>query len=188
MNPKDFDALIAHELNSLSICDRERTMEEIHGIHARDVTMAEERTDVDDVLRQLQMEIDNIAEKDAYNAAVLMGSRYVFHRTFRLKFVRAEQYDLPRAAVRMINYLDFARELYGPAVLTRPIRWSDLSDNAQSIVVDGSMQVLPERDPAGRRVVHMSGDVGLKCSVREKVRGEWYSTKQDICVGPFRRR
>jgi hypothetical protein len=172
MNPKEVDALLSQELNQLSLKDREKTMEEIHGIHALSVAQTETKMKIDVVLQQLQEEIDNIKneEKDAYNEAIENKSRYVMGQKFRLKFVRAEEYNVKKAARRMVDFLEFVKELYGPQVLMRPIRYTDLSDNAQTILQDGSMQILPERDPSGRRVALMSGDVGLKFSIVDRVR------------------
>jgi hypothetical protein len=171
MNPKEVDALLSQELNQLSLKDREKTMEEIHGIHKRSVAQTETNMKIDVVLQQLQEEIDNLNEgKDAYHEAIENKSRYVMDWKFRLKFVRAEEYNMKKAARRMVNFLEFIKELYGPRVLMRPIRYKDLSDNAQTILQDGSMQILPERDPSGRRVALMSGDVGLKFSIVDRVR------------------
>ncbi|KAL3909637.1 MAG: hypothetical protein SGILL_008008 [Bacillariaceae sp.] len=175
--PSEMDALLTNELNQLSLNDREKAMEEIHGVHARDVERAEEETHLQQSLDQLQVQLDMILDNDlrqGYDAAVALNSTYIFQRKFRLMFIRAEQYDASKAAIRLLSFLNFMRELFGDCALMRPIRLDDLSDNAQAILAHGGLQILPARDSAGRRIVVALADSGAGFSHTNRARMSMY--------------
>ncbi|KAG7340777.1 hypothetical protein IV203_024320 [Nitzschia inconspicua] len=169
LKASEMDALLTKELNQLSMNDRELTMEEIHGAHANKVKRMEESR-LDSVLEQLQIELDAIQDerRRAYNIALGMNSTYVIERKFRTTFFRAESYDAKKAAIRMLHFLTYAREKFGENALLRPIRWDDMSDKAMAILEEGSMQILPARDNAGRLVLSLIADAGTGCPLVDR--------------------
>ena len=52
---------------------------------------------------------------------------YVNDDAFRLRFLRAELFDVHLTAIRIVKYLDFVLELFGPYALERPIELSDFT-------------------------------------------------------------
>ena len=155
VNPEDVDTLLAHEMNEMSKQEREQAYDRIHGI--RPVPSDEEQR-VQAALLQMQTEIDCIHEKPAYNEALRMGSAYIFDQKFRKRFLWAEDLDPTKAAMRMIKFLQYSSEVYGPEVLMRPIRYSDLTPGAVSYFKSGSGLMLPARDTSGRRVLCIAKD------------------------------
>ena len=155
VDPKDVDSLLAHELNEMTVQEREQAYDRLHGIRA---VPDDEEQRVQAALIQMQIEVDNIQEKPAYNQALRIGSTYVFDQKFRRRFLWAEDLDPRKAAMRMIRFLQYASEAYGPKALLRPIRYSDLPPGAVSYFKSGSGLVLPARDPSGRRVLCIAKD------------------------------
>jgi hypothetical protein len=189
VNPSEVDALLAQELNQLSLQDRERTMEEIHGVYyecchnsnhaysSRRSIYATNPTEEEQYLKeglvQLQKELDMMERNEtteSYEMALQRNSPLLQSEEFRIRFLFAEDHDPEKAAVRMVNYFDVANELYGSDALMRPITWNDLSENALQIMMTGCIQVAPFRDAAGRRMAVLVKDVGPGFSYRDRVR------------------
>ncbi|KAL3906343.1 MAG: hypothetical protein SGILL_009308, partial [Bacillariaceae sp.] len=163
VNPSEVDALLAQELNQLSLKDRERTMEEIHGVYdycrnpshdhynnhkddsgrklpsSPSSATADEKERLEEGLRQLQIELDETEcdNKECYELALQQQSPLLSNKKFRIKFLYAEDHDPQKAALRLINYFDVATELYGDAALMRPITWNDLSVQAMQLMRSG---------------------------------------------------
>ena len=78
---------------------------------------------------------------------------YIFHRDFRLKFLRADFYDPKKAAHRYLRCLEGLLKYFGSYALQRPLMYADLGKEAQSAARAGYVQILPSRDRAGRLVV-----------------------------------
>jgi hypothetical protein len=147
--PEDVDALLAQELNQMSFEERELVYEEIHGVE----TLIEETPDfVYAKLDALELEIQRINEKPAYELAEQMSREYVTDSKFRLMFLRAERFDERLAAMRLVKFMDGKLEFFGSETLTRPVYMSDLSKEELAIVKSGRLQVLPARDRSGRCV------------------------------------
>ena len=52
---------------------------------------------------------------------------YINTNEFRLRFLRCELFDVKKAAIRLIKWLDLAIELFGIYILERPIKLSDFN-------------------------------------------------------------
>ena len=78
---------------------------------------------------------------------------------YRLRFLRVELFDIPKAVHRFLSYLNICYEYWGEVVLARPIQITDIMKNKdqRKYFKKGHHQILPFRDRSGRRV-HL--DVG----------------------------
>eukprot|EP00537_Pseudo-nitzschia_pungens_P010782 CAMPEP_0172385840 /NCGR_PEP_ID=MMETSP1061-20121228/3452_1 /TAXON_ID=37318 /ORGANISM="Pseudo-nitzschia pungens, Strain cf. pungens" /LENGTH=554 /DNA_ID=CAMNT_0013114997 /DNA_START=285 /DNA_END=1952 /DNA_ORIENTATION=+ len=90
------------------------------------------------------------------------GSAYVNCMEFRLRFLRCEDFDAKKAAIRMMKYLNLVYELFGYFALFRPIKLSDFTRRELKILQSGWLQVLPYRDRSGRRVLVWVGKMGFE--------------------------
>jgi hypothetical protein len=70
----------------------------------------------------------------------------VEQREFRLSFLRAERYDIKKAATRVIDYFEEKRRLFGVDNLTTKIKLKELDAESKDCLESGQMQLLPERD------------------------------------------
>jgi hypothetical protein len=125
---------------------------------------------IEEALTKMQQEIiANIAIKEAYDEAVRRDSRYIHYREFRLKFLRANMFHIPKAARSFVKYLDLLLKYYGPDALMRPLYFSDLRQAELDLLRAGHMQLLPTRDRSGRRVLNVFGAYREEHTVFSKV-------------------
>ena len=94
---------------------------------------------------------------------------YVNDRNFRLRFLRSELFNVEKAALRIMKYLDVALAVCGEAVLKRHIRLDDFTKHEMKVVRSGCIQLLPYRDRAGRPILAFVGDVSFSAKTVLKV-------------------
>ena len=101
---------------------------------------------------------------------------YALSDGFRLKFLRAELFDVKKAATRYLKCIDFLVAYFGLVALERPLYLKDLDKDEQKLIREGRCQLMPSRDRLGRRIVVFQGAVGKGYSHHNTVR---------ICGVPF---
>lgn len=160
------DSLMASELNSLSLNERMKHVEQLHCI-VNDV--AEETPEqVETAIEGLQTELCMIREKDAYNRALQLNRDYVEDTKFRLMFLRADRFNPKKAAERLVLFMEKKRQFFGEDSMVRGITLNDMTPDDLDGIKAGYMQTLPVRDRAGRLVVldtHMVGPKSYKSDI-----------------------
>jgi hypothetical protein len=148
--PEATSAMLAKEMNLLSVEEREKVLEDVHGI-ARAV---DEPLDyVKNSLVLLEEELSKIARnKVAFDLAKFQSKEYVSSEKLRLMFLRAESFNAYKAASRMVSFFDEKYKLFGADKLTKDIGLADLDPDDIAALETGFYQVLPEKDCAGRKV------------------------------------
>jgi hypothetical protein len=136
-NPAETSALLAKEMNDLSIEEREKVLEDVHGV-ARVV----------DEPAKLPMH-------SCYNLAQSLDKQYIESDKLRLLFLRATSFEPYPAACRMESFLEQKLELFGREKLTRTIAYDDLDPDDVETLEHGMFQQLGERDHAGRKIIAM---------------------------------
>ena len=148
---KDIDSFLSKEMASLSFQQRNLMQEEFHGVASMEVEETPEL--IHSSLQKLEEEIQKIPDKPAYDKALeLDGGNYVKGQDFRLMFLRAVLFDIPKAAKRLVAYTRLLFKYYGEKGLQRPLRYDDLSREEQGLIRAGYMQVVPQRDRSGRSI------------------------------------
>jgi hypothetical protein len=152
----DADMLFVKELNDLSLAERERVYEEIHGVAS---AIDESSPDfVSQKLEELEQELQKMSRKrvngSGYHMAHFLAPQYVKNRDFRLMFLRADHFSAPAAAKRLELHFDWKLKLFGIEKLCKDITWGDLSEDDQAATMSGFVQCLPSwKDRSGRRVI-----------------------------------
>lgn len=147
------DALLAYELNQLSVQERDQLNEEIHGV--LDQSQHETPELIKNSLEQMNVELSNLPDspsKKAYETALQHPESYVHTDDFRLIFLRCEFFNTRKAAERYMHYLDLINYAFGEKVLQRDIRLSDFDEESMKFVRMGYQQILPGMDRTGRRI------------------------------------
>jgi hypothetical protein len=149
-NPEATSAMLAQEMAQLSVEEREKALEDVHGIaHAVD----EPLDYVETSLVLLEEELSKITRnKVAYDLAKFQSKKYVSSEKLRLMFLRADSFDAHKAASRMVRFFDEKYELFGAEKLTKDIVLADLDPDDITVLEKGFCQVLSEKDCAGRKV------------------------------------
>jgi hypothetical protein len=154
----DVDLALAKELHRLSVQDRNKVQEEVHGVT---FAVPEETPQlIESSLQQLQLEIRKIRSKPAYEHALAsnrVDPTFIQSPEFQLRFVRAALYNVKQAAYRFTRHLNLLYEFFGEVGLQRPLRHSDLSKVEQDCIKEGRRQILPSRDRSGRLIVFEKG-------------------------------
>ena len=123
-SPEEVDTLLAKELNSLSIDERQKVLEEVHGVLQPTI---ETNEFINERLDRLDKEVTKIRKKASYDLAMFMSPAYVTNRKFRLMFLRAEtNYNPTLAAQKLINHFEYKLELFGVDNLVKDITQQDL--------------------------------------------------------------
>ena len=147
---KDFDRDLAKEMNRLCVTERERKLEEMHGV----TTVVEETPQlVSDSLQRLSSELENIPVKPAYDLALSMDRVYIESPKFRLMFLRRTEFDAPQAASRLLGFFRVQHEVWGEDKVGKEITQADMSDDDLKCLYNGHLQFLQSRDRGGRVVL-----------------------------------
>jgi hypothetical protein len=177
VDPQDSDKILAKNLIQVPMDELEFGLHELHGVsHA----IKETPELIDKCLLELEMELEKISKKAAYDLAKATSMANATNtnanananttgnanttpsssapesvgcRKFRLMFLRAERFDAKNAAARLVKYCEGKLRLFGPDKLTKRITMEDLDEDDMVTLRSGYMQLLPERDRAGRAII-----------------------------------
>lgn len=148
----DVDQLVAMQLNQMSMQERELVFYDLHGISENSKEnepgfLAERLAAVQEVLDRMPFR-----QRRSYDRALILNPHYVTNRGFRLKFLRADDYDPGNAALRITRHFETKMELFGKELLCKDITQDDLDDETLKCLYSGWVQDLLIRDRAGRVV------------------------------------
>eukprot|EP00980_Cylindrotheca_fusiformis_P031288 scaffold26125_cov162-Cylindrotheca_fusiformis.AAC.1 len=148
---RSVDEIIASELQKLSLEEREKVYEDVHGVS----DMIEETPEmIASCLEQMDHEVELSNDKDAYEQAKLQSPSFVSNRLFRLAFLRCTLFNPKRAAQRFVQYFSYKLETFGAEKLVKSrITLEDIGKDAARVLEFGTVQVLPQRDSKGRAVL-----------------------------------
>eukprot|EP00980_Cylindrotheca_fusiformis_P015326 scaffold4282_cov112-Cylindrotheca_fusiformis.AAC.9 len=147
---EEIDRMVAQAMLELSAEEREKALEEIHGV----VEVDEEDPDF---MASCLDELDNClaARKTgtAYELAEQMDYDYVSNNRFRTMFLRSTRYVPQDAAEKLIGFLDYKREMFGVEKLVHDITLDDLSPDDRALMEVGYVQFGKTHDRNGRPIL-----------------------------------
>jgi hypothetical protein len=145
------DRMIAAELNRLSLEEREKVLNDIHGLPQ---PTEETPKFIQSCFDQFDAYLFAIKHNTAYELAESISPVYVGRDEFRLLFLRACRYDPHEAANKMLKFFQLKKDLWGVDKLCHDITLDDLDEDAIETLQSGcDGQVSPVRDMAGRPIV-----------------------------------
>ncbi|KAL3916776.1 MAG: hypothetical protein SGILL_005027 [Bacillariaceae sp.] len=175
LEPDRVDADLVQQLNQMSFQERERIHEEIHGVQS--LAVQETPEFLEQKLAELDRALEYLPEKEkvAYSEAIRFGSMYVNdNEKLRIPMLRAEVFDVKKAAIRLCKFFDLAKDLHGNAALMRPVGVQDFNTEDTKLLKRGIFQALPGRDRTGRRVMGHFVDIPPEFSVRSRIKNVLY--------------
>jgi len=153
-NAESFDQALKHlteELNALSVEEREKVFDDIHG-----VSEAQEETPefVALCIEKLNAELKAVPKKrrHALDRAFFLKPNLDKDNKFKLMFLRADNYDAFKSARRMSQYFTDKLELFGEEKLVKKITLDDLTEEDMEVFNTGFFKVLDEKDSVGRTI------------------------------------
>ena len=102
-------------------------------------------------------------ETSAYHMANQMNHEYV--ERIKIFALRADDYNPEKAAERLVSFFTFKSQLFGSDKLGREILMDDLDENDKACFEQGTIQILKEKDRAGRTVIVMVGRLVAKHNI-----------------------
>lgn len=158
--PANPDTFLSNAMLNLSVQDRNEIQEEIHGVFC----MAKEETPLllKQSLLEMSIALERIpqAEKKSYirSRQLFPHTTYSIDDNWRLRMLRAEFFDVTKAAIRLCMYMDFIMEIFGQdrvELLERPIHLRDLEEDNETYryLRSGLLQLSSYRDRSGRRIM-----------------------------------
>eukprot|EP00934_Nitzschia_sp_Nitz4_P000192 Nitzschia sp. Nitz4//scaffold67_size101165//80902//82521//NITZ4_004540-RA/size101165-processed-gene-0.120-mRNA-1//-1//CDS//3329556507//192//frame0 len=146
---KDIDAMLAADLNRMSVQERNNLIEELHGVEGE---IEETPEFVEECLHMMHLELER-ARGRTYQEAMQANSDYITSRRFGLMFLRASSFDPIKAAIRMGKFLKEKKQMFGAHTLGRPLYLSDLDKDEMKALKSGLHQIFPSRNMAGKIVL-----------------------------------
>jgi hypothetical protein len=159
------EKLHGRQIYKMNTKEREAIDNEIHCVESRSVqespsmifsALHEMRKEIDENLEQ---ELEENGEgqgalfrKEAHKRGLQIHSHYIQSDEFRIRFLRAELFDVQKAAVRYFRFLDVLHSFFGDEALTRPLFLQDLTKRERQYLKNGHQQLLRSRDRSGRRI------------------------------------
>jgi hypothetical protein len=137
----------------LSLEERLSAQEDLYGVSKPNL----EESDPDKILtllHSLDTRLTAIKKRTAFETAAEMDESYISSQDFRMKFLRANRYDVESAAQQMIVFFEIKLYLFGKNNLVKDIMLDDLDDDDKDCLQNGARQVLPLNDTAGR-IIHV---------------------------------
>ena len=177
------DADLASDMNAMSVQERLAMQEEIHGVLRKsgdEGGMPEETEEF--VASRIQAMLKEVAlmspasRRLAWEKAVFFKPSLSQDRSLLLMFLRARRFQPLASAILLVNYFETKRDLFGDELLIHRIRWTDLTEEEQSMVRAGLYEVLPGRERAGRGVaLNRVAFWDVEGNPRGLMRCIWYS-------------
>ena len=152
--------VIAEALNKLTFEQRENAYHDIHGIitDVRSTNIEEDPTMIQERLIELDKHIQAILNDSSIRTSALKEAMkqcpdYVCNESFRLSFLRADEWKPSDAADRINRFFQMKSELFPKEKLTKNITQSDLDDQDRAFLSCGTMQATPLKDRSGRSII-----------------------------------
>ena len=156
------DKFLSAELKRLTIYEREKATEDIHGISAvieetPEFVQAKVHAFDEEVfkLRRRHARISTSNFTTAYEKALFLNPQLVSHDVdFKLMFLRGDSFDVEKAAHCYMLHFTTKLQLFGwDKFAKQSITLDDLNDEEHDILSRGGIQPLPLKDRAGRHVM-----------------------------------
>ncbi|CAJ1926366.1 unnamed protein product [Cylindrotheca closterium] len=114
---------------------------------------------IQDSLRRFELQIQQ-GNFPIYDIALVQNRSYVQDPTFRLKFLRANRHNVPKAVHQMTCFLQEKAVHFGQDKVAREITLDDLSPEELDLMISDRYHIQGGRDQKGR-VIHYSFPAAL---------------------------
>jgi hypothetical protein len=143
---EDVDKVLARDLYTMTVQERERALHDVHGIAD---SMVETHELVQSAKSKLRHQLSLIGYRStAYQLAMSQCSEYV--ESLHIIFLRRDGYDVNSAASRMLSHFDMKMTLWGETTLGRNITLNDFNEDDMACLNEGLFHSINCRDQAGR--------------------------------------
>jgi hypothetical protein len=163
---KGTEDFLAAELNTLSLQERSKALDDVHCV-------GEELQENPEMIKQSLAAFDEEVKAERnpiYELAASQNRAYVEDPGFRLKFLRAKLHDVKQSVRQMMNFLQYKATYFGEDKLARDITLSDLNQDDIDLMLSGLFHVQDGRDRSGRVIIYMFTHMLGRCKTETLVR------------------
>lgn len=89
--------------------------------------------------------------REAYDQVARESPQFVENQL--IKFLRADAFDVRKAAIRVLKHFEAKKEFFGAELLGKEIQLDDLNELDQQVLQEGAVQLLNKRDRSGRAIL-----------------------------------
>lgn len=147
--PGDIDSLLAREMASMSLKERQLAEAEVHGM----ADNKERPGLLQQCVEEMELSLEELKGGTAYEVAEAMDPQYVKSPKLRIMFIRADRWNTWEASERMIRFFELKLELFGTGKLCKDITLEDLDADDMESLRSGHHQLSPHKDSAGRVIL-----------------------------------
>ena len=149
---KETEDLLAAEMNKLSVQERSRALEDVHCV-AEELQETPEM--IERALREFDQVVQTVGTNDRiYTIALNQNRSYVEDPSFRLKFLRANTFDVRKSVDHMMSFLSQKALYFGEEKVAQDITVEDMNDEEIAVMRSGFFQILKDRDQSGRVILY----------------------------------
>lgn len=134
---KSTEDLIAAEMNKLSIHEISEALDDVHCVGGG---LEETPEMIQESLLAFDEEV-KVQKNSIYDVAARQDQDYVENEAFRLKFLRANLYDVKRSVRQMMNFLRYKATYFGASKVARDIVLSDLNKEDLGLLHSGLLHI-----------------------------------------------
>mmetsp|Transcript_19088 Transcript_19088/g.25052 ORF Transcript_19088/g.25052 Transcript_19088/m.25052 type:complete len:355 (+) Transcript_19088:30-1094(+) len=145
------DEQMAKEHAETSQEEHDQANRDLYGIE--DYVIDETDDFLEESFRLLDEAIQDVEEKEAYELASFVNPEYISSKKFRIMFLRAERFDIPKTAVRIVKYWDRKVQIFGTDYAFRPLSILDLPAQDEVALGCAGLSLLNARDSVGRALL-----------------------------------
>ncbi|CAJ1947379.1 unnamed protein product [Cylindrotheca closterium] len=148
-DPRVVDSMVVQAISKSTTNAAERACFDAHDMPG---TLKDTPELIERALSLLDIEIHARYDNHAYILAESMNPSFVKNRDFRLMFLLADNFNVKKAALRIVRHFQVKLDLFGKERIASNITQDDLDKDTFEGVYNGHMQVLPQQDHMGRTV------------------------------------
>lgn len=141
--------VLTFEFSKLSLQEQSQALSDIH--HAGE--LQEDPVMIDKLLQDFEQEVGR-SKCAVYEQALKKDRSYVEDPGFRLKFLRANMHDVPKAVKQMFSFLKHKAKYFGNDKVASDITINDLTPEELKILLSGIYHIQEGTDKNGRVILH----------------------------------
>ena len=148
---KQAEDLLAKEMTKLSVQERAAAFDDVHCV-------GEEHQETPEMVQKALADFEQAVQKEnhpIYEFAVNQDRSFVEDPTFRLKFLRANFFDIEKSVRQMMDFLFYKAKYFGQDKVAREITVSDLTEDDLRVMLSGLYHIQEGRDRMGRVIVYL---------------------------------
>ena len=169
---KDAEDFLASEMSKLSLQELSKAMDDVHCV-------GEELQETPEMIQNSLADFDRLIQMESkqtfiYRYATNQNRKYVEDPAFRIKFLRANLFDVPKAVDQMLAFLHLKALRFGKEAVARDITLDDMEEKEIELMVSGAyFHLQGQRDRAGRPVLYMFFHGGVPPCTAETAVRQW---------------